>query len=223
VSKLRKDGQKNKSGKPPKFKSEKELNDTIIAYFKDCEEKKTIANKAGLCLFLKISRDTYSEYRKKYPDTIKGADFAIENVWVQRLAGSSPTGAIFYLKNAFKEEYKDGQLEGVGAFGIGTLKSFLAQAGLSSEEAMSVRSLIGSVKGTIAKLRGGTSFTANEEKLLNSYVPTINDNPAVIMNKIALLKDFINSKEQNLRAFSVERILPNQKTNQEDLRKKYNY
>lgn len=98
---------KKKVGKPPKFKNEKELNDTILAYFNKCETDKQIANKAGLCMFLKISRDTYSEYRKRYPDTVKGADFAIENVWVQRLAGNAPTGAIFYLKNAFKEEYKD--------------------------------------------------------------------------------------------------------------------
>ena len=115
----------------------------------------------------------------------------------------------------------DGKLEGVGAFGTGTLKSVLAQVGFSSEEGMSVRALIGSIKGTIAKLRGGTSFTTNEEKLLNTYVPSINDNTAVIINKITLLKDFINLKEQNLRAFSVERVLP--QGSQEDLRVKYNY
>jgi len=89
---------------------------------------------------------------------------------------------------------KDGQLEGVGAFGLGSLKSLLAQIGLSSEEGMSVRALMGNIKGTLAKLRGGTSFTVNEEKLLDTYTPSINDNPAVIVNKMALLKDFINSK-----------------------------
>lgn len=118
---------------------------------------------------------------------------------------------------------KDGQLEGVGAFGLGSLKSLLAQIGLSSEEGMSVRALMGNIKGTLAKLRGGTSFTVNEEKLLDTYTPSINDNPAVIVNKMALLKDFIDSKEQNLRAFSVERVLPKETNQIEDLRTKYNY
>jgi hypothetical protein len=56
---------------------------------------------------LRISRDTYSEYRKKFPDTIKAANDWIENAWVQRLSTTAPTGAIFYLKNAFKEDYRD--------------------------------------------------------------------------------------------------------------------
>lgn len=56
---------------------------------------------------LGISRDTYSEYRKKYPDTIKDTDGHIENAWLQKLTGAGATGPIFYLKNAFKEDYKD--------------------------------------------------------------------------------------------------------------------
>ncbi len=93
--------------RPPKYSNSDTLEEKILVYFEKCIEKKEIPNKAGLCLFLGISRDTYSEYRKKFPDTIKGADTSIENAWVQRLAGNSPTGAIFYLKNAYKEHYKD--------------------------------------------------------------------------------------------------------------------
>src|ERR1035437_6569165 len=95
------------SGRPPRFESEKELADALVKYFKACSETRDMPNKAGLCVALHISSDTYSEYRKKYPDTIKGADGIIENAWVQRLAGTTPTGAIFYLKNAFKEDYRD--------------------------------------------------------------------------------------------------------------------
>jgi len=78
-----------------------------MAYFENCEKSYTMPNKAGLCVWTHISRDTYCEYRKKYPDTIKAIDDYIENAWVQRLATTSPTGAIFYLKNAFKEDYRD--------------------------------------------------------------------------------------------------------------------
>ncbi len=87
-------------GQPPKYKSEKELQDKLLAYFLDCTEKKLMANKAGVCVFLGISRETYNVYKKKYPDAIKGAEDVIEQAWVQRLAGPNATGAIFYLKAA---------------------------------------------------------------------------------------------------------------------------
>lgn len=77
------------------------------AYLKDCEEKVKMPNVAGFCAFEHTSRDTYYEYGKKYPDTKKAFEAVVENVWVQRLGGNSPTGAIFYLKNAFREDYKD--------------------------------------------------------------------------------------------------------------------
>lgn len=64
-------------------------------------------NKAGLCVFLRIDKSTYNDYKQKYPDTIKEVEAVIENAWVQRLRDPGATGAIFYLKNAFKEDYKD--------------------------------------------------------------------------------------------------------------------
>jgi len=102
----------NKGGRPPKYEDESILNISINSYFSSCAKIKNkiiMPNKAGLCVYLGISRDTYSEYRKRFPDTIKRADDIIENLWIQRLASNAPTGAIFYLKNAFKESFKDKQ------------------------------------------------------------------------------------------------------------------
>lgn len=92
-------------GQPPKYKSAKLLRERIDEFFELCDDKRQLPEKAGLCVFLDISRDTYSEYRKKYPDTIRYADGYIESNWVRRLGGQSATGAIFYLKNAF--DYRD--------------------------------------------------------------------------------------------------------------------
>lgn len=89
----------------PKYKDEKTLKKAINAYFG--KRRIYAPNKAGLCLHLGVSRDTYSEYRERYPDAIKSADLRIEDWWVDRLAGTTPTGAIFYLKNAFHQDYKD--------------------------------------------------------------------------------------------------------------------
>jgi len=98
-------------GRPPKYKTVEDLASKADAYFGHCLEIKELPEKAGLCLALGISRDTYSEYRKKpeFADAIKGFDSLIESAWVKRLAGNSPTGAIFYLKNAFSEHYRDRQ------------------------------------------------------------------------------------------------------------------
>ena len=97
------------NGRPPKYKSAEEVFEAARDYFQACDAQlpPAMPNKAGLCLWLGISRDTYSEYRKKFPDTIKKIDDAIEDAWVQRLRSNAPTGAIFYLKNAFKNDFKD--------------------------------------------------------------------------------------------------------------------
>lgn len=94
-------------GRPPKYANEAKIAKEIVAYTKNCGKEHQMPNKASLCIWLGISRDTYNEYKKKFPDAIKGAEAWIENAWVQRLAGNAPTGAIFYLKNAFKEDYRD--------------------------------------------------------------------------------------------------------------------
>lgn len=79
----------------------------ILVYIKMCDEKKQLPNKAGLRVCLNIDRSTYSDYKKKFPTAIKDAENIIEDTWVTRLTTNAPTGAIFYLKNAFKEDYKD--------------------------------------------------------------------------------------------------------------------
>jgi len=92
-----------------KYKTKKELEDKIKEYFDICVENEDTPEKAGLCLYLGICRDTYSRYRKddKLTDAIKSADLKIESHWVRSLTKNNATGAIFYLKNAFKEHYKD--------------------------------------------------------------------------------------------------------------------
>lgn len=94
-------------GRPPKFKTNEELDLKCKEYFAECIKLKEIPSKAGLRVFLDISRETYNEYKGKFADAIKRADDLIEKAWVQRLKDPAATGAIFYLKNAFKEDYKD--------------------------------------------------------------------------------------------------------------------
>lgn len=111
LKKLKRDGTESRQGegggRPPAFATEQELKDRLIAYAAECDAKKQMPNKAGLCLFLSIDRSTYNDYKKKFPHALNGIERLIENAWVQRLGGPNATGSIFYLKNAFKEDYKD--------------------------------------------------------------------------------------------------------------------
>lgn len=98
-----------KSGRPVKFETPAEMAVMVLAYIDNCKDNHQMPNKAGLCIWLKIHRDTYNEYKKKdgFSDAIKAAEMWIENAWVQRLAGANATGAIFYLKAAMG--YRDVQ------------------------------------------------------------------------------------------------------------------
>ena len=90
-----------------------------------------------------------------------------------------------------------------GGFGVGGIKQFAAKnLGRGTFEEQSLRNNIGQILGTIAKLRGGTSFTPNEQRLLETYTPTINDNPLMLKSKLASLQDFIALKRKNMMAIA---------------------
>ncbi len=109
VKKKKRGHQGEGGGRPPKIPNEEVLSSLIENYLKVCDETNTLPNKAGLRYALHLDRTTYNSYKNKYPDTLKRTEDWIEQCWIKRLAGNSPTGAIFYLKNAFKEDYKDRQ------------------------------------------------------------------------------------------------------------------
>lgn len=90
---------------------------------------------------------------------------------------------------------------GIGGLGSGSIKQFLAKnLGTGSKEAQDLRNLVGNIQATIAKERGGTSFTANEQKLLETYTPTINDSALVIDSKVKSLQNFLENKKKEIVA-----------------------
>ena len=54
-----------------------------------------------------LDKHGYSDYKKRFPNPIKKSEDLIEGAWVKILKGNSVTGAIFYLKNAFSDDYRD--------------------------------------------------------------------------------------------------------------------
>lgn len=88
---------------------------------------------------------------------------------------------------------------GVGGLGQGSLSAFmLKNFGRGSAEGGKLRAAIGNIRGYIAKLRGGTSFTPNEQRLLDTYTPGINSDPKDIIAKLQQLQDFLVKKAEAL-------------------------
>ena len=111
--------------RPPKYKTKEEMQVKVVKYFKNCVKVGTIPNKAGILLELDMTRTMLAQYKKKkeFKPTIKKAHTKIENAWVDRLNKAAPVGAIFYLKNAFRDIYRDKQdIEHSGNLTIVTTK-----------------------------------------------------------------------------------------------------
>ena len=97
------------AGRPPKFTKEEQIQELFNLYKKEAKDKGEMLTKVGFLIKLQISRPTYAllKDKKAFSNTIKKCENDIEQDWVQNLKGANATGTIFYLKNAFKEEYRD--------------------------------------------------------------------------------------------------------------------
>ena len=101
---------------PRKYQSNEELAEAIAGYFSTItdENPPTIT---GLALHLGFcSRQSFYDYEKSgdYSYTVKKARLEIERAYEKRLHGTSPTGAIFALKNFGWEDKTDHTIGGNG-------------------------------------------------------------------------------------------------------------
>jgi hypothetical protein len=97
--------EKEKRGRPPKFKSVKELERKIAEYFQKREENEKPLTITGLALALDTTRGTLLEYQGRgggFGAAIRRAKARCEQYAEDRLFGSKQcTGAIFTLKNNY--------------------------------------------------------------------------------------------------------------------------
>lgn len=90
--------------RPLKFKTTKELERQIEAYFSEAKASERPLTVSGLALALDTTRQTLMDYesRDRFTDTIKKAKLRIENWTEEQLFTSSRTaGVIFTLTNNF--------------------------------------------------------------------------------------------------------------------------
>lgn len=128
-------------GRPRSFNSPEDFAEQVSDYFTySANTPYHLPNFAGLAYHLAVSRETLYEYGSKpeYSDTMKEARSLIENAWVQRLGRQQPVGAIFYLKNAFRDHYKDTP----GEYGNGTTNNiFLLPRAIAERHGLNVPEL----------------------------------------------------------------------------------
>lgn len=90
-----------KIGRSLKFKSTRELQKRIDAYFAECEKTGEPLTVTGLALALDTSRETLLNYQKRdgYGDIVRRAKMRIENAYEKRLIARGNGGDVFALKN----------------------------------------------------------------------------------------------------------------------------
>ncbi len=90
------------TGRPPKFKTAQEIQDKIDDYFEQRIENEKPFTITGLAYHLGFeSRQSIYDYEKngEFSYTIKRARLQVEKYAEDKLFSTTPTGAIFALKN----------------------------------------------------------------------------------------------------------------------------
>ena len=86
------------------------------------------------------------------------------------------------------EQFSTGAVK-TGPFGIQSgIEGLKAKFGAGDQPTLNFRATVANLKATIAKARAGTSFTPNEERLLNQYTPNNSDSAQEVATKMIMLR-----------------------------------
>ncbi len=104
-----------KEGRPLKFETADQLSAAIQVYFDDCIENLKPVTISGLAYSLGFeSRQSIYDYkeREEFSYILKRATFFVESCYEGKLSGTTPTGAIFALKNMGWRDKVETELSG---------------------------------------------------------------------------------------------------------------
>ena len=71
----------------------------------------------------------------------------------------------------------------------GPLTQLKAKLGLADQSSLDFNTVVSNLQATIAKARGGTSFTPNEQAMLDRYTPKVGDSKQELETKLRKLQD----------------------------------
>lgn len=91
-------------GQPRKFPTDKDFQSCFIAYIEHCATKQLLPNIAGFTVYADITKDTFYQQQRYYPDSYRKIRQALEDALIQhnRFGQSNPAMAIVQGKNTFK-------------------------------------------------------------------------------------------------------------------------
>lgn len=82
----------------------------------------------------------------------------------------------------------------IGPMGVGSrIEDLKAKFNAGDPETLTFNAQVAAIKAAIARARAGTSFTPNEEKLLDRYTPTFGDSTQQVQIKLMSLMDFLQN------------------------------
>jgi hypothetical protein len=93
-----------------KFATEKDLESAFCSYLGMCNERVRFPNIAGFCVYSDMTRDTFYQQRRLYPDAYNKIDASLEDATLN--TPGSVAIAIFYLKN--RHGYQESPTEQAG-------------------------------------------------------------------------------------------------------------
>ena len=77
----------------------------------------------------------------------------------------------------------------------GPLESILGQFNAGDQATLDFNTTVSNLAATIAKARGGTSFTPNEQAMLEKYSPKVGDSKQILVTKLAQLRKQFGGKK----------------------------
>ena len=133
-------------GCPAKYNSLEELETLMLEYFSEVKQEKSHPTITGLALKLWVDRQTISDYAKKdmFAPAIRQAKQFILNYTEQLILSKDKftPGQIFYLKNNYKNDYKDKiEVEGNLNHSISLVNLYNLSQNISDSEIIDSKSL----------------------------------------------------------------------------------
>jgi hypothetical protein len=84
---------------------------------------------------------------------------------------------------------------GVGGLGMGSAQQFLKKNfGVGSDEGQSLRANIGNLRSSVSQARAGLTLTENEERMLDTFVGTIDSHPELIQANMRELMKWVQTR-----------------------------
>lgn len=89
------------TGKPRRFESGEELEESMVEYIGWCESVGHLPNIAGFCVHCNMTQETFYQQKNYYPESYQKVQALLETAVINN-PKASDTMKIFYMKNKFK-------------------------------------------------------------------------------------------------------------------------